>query len=88
MIIGKIAQAVLKLVLPQVAELLVPVKKYCFEDNENNIKLRELEQTVTDQGFRITTQTDMIKVRDEKIDNIVHINLGNGINPQSIDNEE
>ena len=30
MIVGKIAQAVLKLILPQVAELLVPVKKYGF----------------------------------------------------------
>ena len=26
--------------------------------------------------------------KDEKIDNIVQVNLGNGINPQSVDNEE
>ena len=70
MIIGKLAQAVLKLLLPQIAELLVPVKKYCFEDNELDIKYRELEQKVTDQGFRITTQTDMIKARDEIIDSM------------------
>ena len=70
MIIGKLAQAVLKRLLPQIAELLVPVKKYCFEDNELDIKYRELEQKVTDQGFRITTQTDMIKARDEIIDSM------------------
>ena len=70
MIIGKLAQAVLKLLLPQIAELLVPVKKYCFEDNELDIKYRELEQKVTDQGFRITTLTDMIKARDEIIDSM------------------
>tara|TARA_Y100000310_G_scaffold277495_1_gene295289 strand:- start:541 stop:807 length:267 start_codon:yes stop_codon:yes gene_type:complete len=70
MIIGKLAQAVLKLLLPQIAELLVPVKKYCFEDNELDIKQRELEQKVTDQGFRITTQTDTIKAMSEIIDNM------------------
>ena len=68
MIIGKIAQAVIKIILPQMAELLVPVKKYCFEDNELDIKLRELEQKTTDQGFRITTLTDMVKSKDEIID--------------------
>tara|TARA_Y100000310_G_C20228303_1_gene598995 strand:- start:43 stop:324 length:282 start_codon:yes stop_codon:yes gene_type:complete len=70
MIIGKIAQAVIKIILPQMAELLVPVKKYCFEDNELDIKLRELEQKTTDQGFRITTLTDMVKSKDEIIDNM------------------
>ena len=70
MIIGKLAKAVLKLILPQIAELLVPVKKYCFEDNELDIKCNELEQKVTDLGFRITTQTDMIKARDEIVDNL------------------
>ena len=70
MIIGKLAQAVLKLLLPQIAELLVPVKKYCFEDNELDVKCKELEQKVTDLGFRITTQTDMIKARDEIVDNL------------------
>jgi len=68
MIIGKLAQAVLKLLLPQIAELLVPIKKYCFEDNELDIKYRELEQKITDQGFRITVLTDMVKARDEIID--------------------
>jgi len=68
--IGKIAKAVLKLLLPQMAELLVPIKKYCFEDNELDIKQRELEQKITDFGFRITTLTDMIKARDEIIDNL------------------
>jgi len=68
--IGKLAKAVLKLLLPQMAELLVPIKKYCFEDNELDIKQRELEQKITDFGFRITTLTDMIKARDEIIDNL------------------
>jgi len=68
MIISKLAQAVLKRLLPQIAELLVPVKKYCFEDNELDIKYRELEQKITDQGFRITVLTDMVKARDEIID--------------------
>ena len=70
MFIGKLAKAVLKLLLPQMAELLVPVKKYCFEENEVDIKCKELEQKVTDQGFRLTTLTDMVKTRDEIIDNI------------------
>ena len=70
MIIGKIAQAVLKLVLPQVAELLVPVKKYCFEDNELDVKCQELEQKITDQGFKMTKLIDMVKARDEIIDNM------------------
>ena len=70
MFIGKLAKTVLKLLLPQIAELLVPVKKYCFEENEVDIKCKELEQKVTDQGFRLTTLTDMVKTRDEIIDNI------------------
>ena len=70
MIVGKIAKAVLKLLLPQIAELLVPVKKYCFEDNELDIKQRELEQKVTDQGFRLTTLTDTIKSMSEIIDDM------------------
>tara|TARA_Y100000310_G_scaffold252801_1_gene259527 strand:+ start:412 stop:678 length:267 start_codon:yes stop_codon:yes gene_type:complete len=70
MIIGKIAKAVLNILLPQMAELLVPVKKYCFEDNELDIKCRELEQKVTDQGFRMTKIIDMVKSRDEIIDNM------------------
>ena len=70
MIVGKIAQAVLKLILPQVAELLVPVKKYCFEDNELDVKCQELEQKITDQGFKMTKLIDMVKARDEIIDNV------------------
>ena len=70
MIVAKIAKAVLKLLLPQMAELLVPVKKYCFEENELDVKLRELEQKTTDQGFRITTLTDMVKSKDEIVDNM------------------
>ena len=70
MIVGKIAQAVLKLIMPQVAELLVPVKKYCFEDNELDVKCKELEQKVTDYGFRMTKLIDMVKARDEIIDNV------------------
>ena len=70
MIVGKIAQAVLKLILPQVAELLVPVKKYCFEDNELDVKCQELEQKITDQGFKMTKLIDMVKARDEIIDNM------------------
>ena len=70
MILTKIAKAVLKLIMPQVVELLVPVKKYCFEDNELDVKCKELEQKITDQGFRITTLADMLKSRDEIIDNI------------------
>ena len=70
MIVGKLAKVLLKIILPQIAELLVPVKKYCFEDNELDVKTRELEQKVTDQGFRITTLTDMIKARDEIVDNM------------------
>ena len=70
MIIGKLVKVLLKIIMPQVVELLVPVKKYCFEDNELDIKCNELEQKVTDLGFRITTLTDMIKARDEIIDNM------------------
>jgi|TARA_Y100000034_G_scaffold19721_1_gene22344 predicted amino acid-binding ACT domain protein len=70
MIVGKIAKAVLKLILPQIAELLVPVKKYCFEDNELDIKSREFEQKLTDQAFRITALVDMVKSKVEIIDNM------------------
>ena len=70
MIVGKIAKVVLKLILPQVAELLVPVKKYCFEENELDVKVRELEQKATGLEFRITTLTDMIKAKDEIVDKI------------------
>ena len=65
-----IAQAVIKIILPQVAELLVPVKKYCFEDNELDVKCQELEQKITDQGFKMTKLIDMVKARDEIIDNV------------------
>ena len=70
MIVGKLAKVLLKIILPQIAELLVPVKKYCFEDNELDVKTRELEQKVTDMGFRITALTDMIKAKDEIVDNM------------------
>ena len=70
MIVGKIAKTVLKLILPQIAELLVPVKKYCFEDNELDIKSREFEQKLTDQAFRITALVDMVKSKVEIIDNM------------------
>ena len=70
MIVAKIAKAVLKLIMPQVAELLVPLKEYCFKDNELDIKCRELEQKLTDQAFRVTTLTTMVKSKDEIIDNI------------------
>ena len=68
--IGKIAKAVIKLVMPDVMELLVPLKKYAFEENELDIKCRELEQKVTDQGFRITTLADMLKSKLESVDKI------------------
>ena len=65
-----IPQLVLKFVLPKVLELLVPYKKYCFEDNELDIKCRELEQKLTDQGHKMITLIDMIKARDEAIDKL------------------
>ena len=68
MIIGGIARAVFKLLLPEVIERIAPLRKYVDEDNELDIKCRELEQKITDQGFRITVLTDMVKARDEIID--------------------
>ena len=68
--IGKIAKAVIKIIMPDVAELLVPLKKYAFEENELDIKCRELEQKVTDLGFRITTLADMLKSKLESVDKI------------------
>ena len=68
--IGKIYKAVIKLVMPEVMELLVPLKKYAFEENELDIKCRELEQKVTDMGFRITTLADMLKSKLESVDKI------------------
>tara|TARA_Y100000310_G_scaffold334196_1_gene413356 strand:+ start:936 stop:1163 length:228 start_codon:yes stop_codon:yes gene_type:complete len=56
--------------MPLIMDLIKPIKKYCFEDNELDIKCKELEQKITDQGFRITTLTDMVKQRDEAIDEI------------------
>ena len=66
MIIGKIAKAVLNILLPQMAELLVPVKKYCFEDNELDIKCRDLEQKCTDIGFKVEAMKTLIKDLDDK----------------------
>ena len=34
------------------------------------IDLKELEQKITDQGFRMTKLIDMVKARDEIIDNM------------------
>ena len=68
--IGRIAKAVLKLIMPEVLELLVPLKKYAFEDNELDIKCRELEQIVTNQGFKITSLVDMLKNKLENVDKI------------------
>ena len=59
-----------KLAMPLIMDLIKPIKKYCFEDNELDIKCKELEQKITDQGFRITTLTDMVKKRDEVIDTL------------------
>ena len=70
MIIGGIAKAVFKLLLPEVLERIAPLRKYVDEDNELDVKCRELEQKITDYGFRMTKLVDMVKARDEIIDNM------------------
>ncbi len=70
MIQGLFIRQFTKLAMPLIMDLIKPIKKYCFEDNELDIKCKELEQKITDQGFRITTLTDMVKQRDEAIDEI------------------
>ncbi len=52
--------------MPQVIKLLVPVKKYCFEDNELDIKCRDLEQKCTDIGFKVEAMKTLIKDLDDK----------------------
>tara|TARA_Y100000310_G_C20539764_1_gene742639 strand:+ start:163 stop:453 length:291 start_codon:yes stop_codon:yes gene_type:complete len=61
-----IPRLILKLVMPQVIKLLVPVKKYCFEDNELDIKCRDLEQKCTDIGFKVEAMKTLIKDLDDK----------------------
>lgn len=70
MIIGKLAKIVIKIIMPDILELLVPLKKYVHEDNELDVKARELEQKLTDQAFRITSLTDLLKDKLENVDKI------------------
>ena len=70
MIQGLLIKQLMKVLMPILADHLAPMKKYVFEDNELDVKCRELEQKLTDQGHKMTTLIDMIKARDEAIDKL------------------
>ena len=69
MIQAKLIEIVFKALFkhPKIRELF----KYKDEPNEADIKCLELEQKVTDIGFKVTATVDMIKGYAETIDNLV-----------------
>ena len=68
MIQAKLLEMVLKAILkhPKMRELF----QYKDEPNDCDLKVRDLEQKVTDIGFKVTATVDMIKGYAETIDNI------------------
>ena len=68
MIQAKLIEMVFKALFkhPKIRELF----KYKDQPNDCDIKVRDLEQTVTDIGFKVTATVDMIKGHIEIIDNI------------------
>ena len=70
MIQGLLGKQVIKILMPILLEILEPIKKYCFEDNELDVKVKDLEKNITDIGFKHTASIDMIKKYSETIDNI------------------
>ena len=63
-LLGMVLSAILK--HPKMKELF----KYKDEPNDCDLKVRDLEQKVTDIGFKVTATVDMIKGYAETIDNI------------------
>ena len=63
-LLGMVLSAILK--HPKMKELF----KYKDEPNDADIKCIELEQKVTDIGFKVTATVDMIKGYAETIDNV------------------
>ena len=68
MIQAKLIEMIFKALFkhPKIRELF----KYKDEPNEADIKCLELEQKVTDIGFKVTATVDMIKGYAETIDNL------------------
>ena len=67
-----IPQVILKkVVLPFIMKELSKYLDYVDKPNELDVGFRDLEQKITDIGFKNTASIDMIKSYSEKIDNLV-----------------
>ena len=75
-----IPQVLLKLIIPKAVEQLAKmckldkmdnILKYVEQDNELDIKVRDLAQRTADNGFRMTAMVDMIKQQSETIDGLL-----------------
>ena len=68
MIQAKLLEMILRAILkhPKMRELF----KYKDEPNDADLKCLELEQKITDIGFKVTATVDMIKTYSETIDNV------------------
>tara|TARA_Y100000310_G_scaffold244014_1_gene248683 strand:+ start:39 stop:335 length:297 start_codon:yes stop_codon:yes gene_type:complete len=56
----------IKYALPLVKELIEPHRKYCFEDNELDVKMRDIEKKCTENGFRVSAMQTVLKDLDDK----------------------
>ena len=61
----------MKVLMPILADHLAPMKKYVFEDNELDVKCRELEKSFKDMSYKITAAVDMVKNYAEEIDKLM-----------------
>ena len=67
MIPASFAAMILKFVLPEVREILVPLFKYKDEPNELDVQMEDVEKKCTDTGFKVTAMQDVIKELDANI---------------------
>ena len=63
-LIGLVLKALFK------SDIFQGLIKYKDEDNELDIKVRDLEKNITDIGFKHTAVIDMVKGYSETIDNV------------------
>ena len=63
-LIGLVLKALFK------SDIFQGLIKYKDEDNELDIKVRDLEKNITDIGFKHTASVDMIKKYTETLDNM------------------
>ena len=82
-LLAKSMPTITKKIVEEIAHRFMPVEKYCFEDNELDISVKEMKKEFDSMKFKVNAQRDLFKDIQNQIDKIQKI-----AHPPAIDLKE